>query len=158
MKQFIRQERKFLAAMLLILVLIFAGIFMVFRVFQQYESLIIENEDRQLLGLTRSVDRSITSYLQQISRDLQHTLQRDGIQEAEATYRPGTPPTLPASWKKPFWPSIRWLTTSFAWRAKPSCIPRMAKPTIPSPPTPGWKGRLPSAPVWTRTGPSIFPL
>lgn len=61
MKQFIRQERKFLAAMLLILVLIFAGIFMVFRVFQQYESLIIENEDRQLLGLTRSVDRSITS-------------------------------------------------------------------------------------------------
>ena len=93
MKQFIRQERKFLAAMLLILVLIFAGIFMVFRVFQQYESLIIENEDRQLLGLTRSVDRSITSYLQQISRDLQHTLQRDGIQEAEATYRQTGDPT-----------------------------------------------------------------
>src|SRR5699024_5275418 len=79
--------------MLLILVLIFAGIFMVFRVFQQYESLIIENEDRQLLGLTRSVDRSITSYLQQISRDLQHTLQRDGIQEAEATYRQTGDPT-----------------------------------------------------------------
>ena len=93
MKQFVRQERKFLAAMLLILVLIFAGIFMVFRVFQQYESLIIENEDRQLLGLTRSVDRSITSYLQQISRDLQHTLQRDGIQEAEATYRQTGDPT-----------------------------------------------------------------
>lgn len=63
MKQFIRQERKFLAAMVLTLLLIFAGIFMVFRVFQQYESLIIENEDRQLLGLARSVDRSITSYL-----------------------------------------------------------------------------------------------
>lgn len=46
MKQFIRQERKFLAAMVLTLLLIFAGIFMVFRVFQQYESLIIENEDR----------------------------------------------------------------------------------------------------------------
>lgn len=87
MKQFIRQERKFLAAMVLTLLLIFAGFFMVFRVFQQYESLIIENEDRQLLGLARSVDRSITSYLQQISRDLQHTLQRDGIEEAEETYR-----------------------------------------------------------------------
>lgn len=87
MKQFIRQERKFLAAMVLTLLLIFAGIFMVFRVFQQYESLIIENEDRQLLGLARSVDRSITSYLQQISRDLLHTLQRDGMEEAEETYR-----------------------------------------------------------------------
>lgn len=87
MKQFIRQERKFLAAMVLTLLLIFAGFFMVFRVFQQYESLIIENEDRQLLGLARSVDRSITSYLQQISRDLQHTLQRDGMEEAEETYR-----------------------------------------------------------------------
>lgn len=87
MKQFIRQERKFGAAMVLTLLLIFAGIFMVFRVFQQYESLIIENEDRQLLGLARSVDRSITSYLQQISRDLQHTLQRDGMEEAEETYR-----------------------------------------------------------------------
>lgn len=87
MKQFIQQERKFLVVMLLTLVLIFAGIFMVFRVFQQYETLIIENEDRQLLGLARSVDRSITSYLQQISRDLQHTLQRDGIEEAEKTYR-----------------------------------------------------------------------
>lgn len=73
--------------MLLTLALIFAGIVMVFRVFQQYETLIIENEDRQLLGLARSVDRSITSYLQQISRDLQHTLQRDGIEEAEKTYR-----------------------------------------------------------------------
>lgn len=87
MKQFIRQERKFLAAMVLTLLLIFAGFFMVFRVFQQYESLIIENEDRQLLGLARSVDRSITSYLQQISRDLLHTLQRDGMEEAEETYR-----------------------------------------------------------------------
>lgn len=50
MKQFIRQEHKFLVAVLLTLVLIFAGIFMVFRVFQQYETLTIENEDRQLLG------------------------------------------------------------------------------------------------------------
>lgn len=73
--------------MVLTLLLIFAGIFMVFRVFQQYESLIIENEDRQLLGLARSVDRSITSYLQQISRDLLHTLQRDGMEEAEETCR-----------------------------------------------------------------------
>lgn len=87
MKRFIRQDRTFLAAMVLTLVLIFAGIFMVVRVFGQYEDLIIENEDRQLLGLARSVDRSIASYLQQISRDLQHTLQRDGMEEAEQTYR-----------------------------------------------------------------------
>lgn len=87
MKRFIRQDRPFLAVLVLTLALIFAGIFMVFRVFGQYEDLIIENEDRQLLGLARSVDRSIASYLQQISRELQHTLQRDGIAEAEQTYR-----------------------------------------------------------------------
>ena len=89
MKQFIRQERKVLIAVLLTLGLICTGIVMVFRVFQQYESLIIENEDRQLLGLARSVDRSITSYLQQFLRDLEHTVRRAGLEEAEAAYRNG---------------------------------------------------------------------
>ena len=56
---------------------------------QQYENLIIENEDRQLLGLARSVDRSITSYLQQFLRDLEHTVRRAGLEEAEAAYRDG---------------------------------------------------------------------
>ena len=41
MKQFIRQERKILIAALLTLGLICMWIVMVFRVFQQYESLII---------------------------------------------------------------------------------------------------------------------
>ena len=89
MKQFIRQERKILIAALLTLGLICMGIIMVFRVFQQYENLIIENEDRQLLGLARSVDRSITSYLQQFLRDLEHTVRRAGLEEAEAAYRDG---------------------------------------------------------------------
>ena len=89
MKQFIRQERKILLAALLTLGLICMGIVMVFRVFQQYESLIIENEDRQLLGLARSVDRSITSYLQQFLRDLEHTVRRAGLEEAETAYREG---------------------------------------------------------------------
>ncbi len=87
MKRAVKQDRKFLLVVLLTLVLIFAGIFMVFRVFRQYEAIIIENEDRQLLGLARSVDRSITSYLQQFSRDLEHTLRRDGLTEAEVEFR-----------------------------------------------------------------------
>lgn len=89
MKQFIRQERKILIAALLTLGLVCTGIVMVFRVFQQYESLIIENQDRQLLGLARSVDRSINSYLQQFVRDLEHTVGRTGLEEAEAAYRNG---------------------------------------------------------------------
>lgn len=87
MKRAVKQDPKFLLVVLLTLVLIFAGIFMVFRVFRQYEAIIIENEDRQLLGLARSVDRSITSYLQQFSRDLEHTLRRDGLTEAELEFR-----------------------------------------------------------------------
>lgn len=87
MKRAVKQDRKFLLVVLLTLVLIFAGIFMVFRVFRQYEAIIIENEDRQLLGLARSVDRSITSYLRQFSRDLEHTLRRDGLTEAEVEFR-----------------------------------------------------------------------
>lgn len=87
MKPPIKLERKFLMIILLAFALIFAGIFMVFRVFHQYENMMIQNEDRQLLGLSRSVDRSITSYIQQFSRDLKHTLQRDGLEEAETAYR-----------------------------------------------------------------------
>ncbi len=83
----IKLERKFLIIILLAFALIFAGIFMVFRVFHQYENIIIENEDRQLLGLSRSVDRSITSYIQQFSRELKHTLQRNDLEEAETAYR-----------------------------------------------------------------------
>lgn len=86
MKQFIRREYKFLAAVVLTLVFIFAAILMVLRVFRQYEELIIENEDRQILGLAHSVDRSIASYLQQFSRELEHTVQRKGLMEAEGTY------------------------------------------------------------------------
>lgn len=87
MKPPIKLERKFLVIILLAFALIFAGIFMVFRVFHQYENIIIENEDRQLLGLSRSVDRSITSYIQQFSRELKHTLQRNDLDEAETAYR-----------------------------------------------------------------------
>lgn len=83
MKRAVRPERKFLIVVLLALVLILAGIVMVFRVFRQYEEIIIENEDRQLLGLAHSVDRSITSYLQQFSRDLEHTLRRASLTDAE---------------------------------------------------------------------------
>lgn len=87
MKPPIKPERKFLIIILLAFTLIFTGIFMVFRVFHQYENMMIENEDRQLLGLSRSVDRSITSYIQQFSRDLKHTLQRGGLAEAETAYQ-----------------------------------------------------------------------
>lgn len=142
--------------MLLTLTLIFAGIVMVFRVFQQYETLIIENEDRQLLGLARSVDRSITSYLQQISRDLQHTLQRDGIEEAEKTYRRTGDPARQL--EENILTQHPWPMISFGWRAKPSCIPHKEKTTTPFPPTPDWRGMLPSVPVWTPAEPSIFLL
>lgn len=86
MKQFIRREYRFLIAVLLALVLVFTGIVMVLRVFRQYEELIIENEDRQLLGLAHSVDRSIASYLQQFSWELEHTVQRQEFMEAEGYY------------------------------------------------------------------------
>lgn len=87
MKPSVKRERKLLLIVLLTLVLIFTGIFMVFRVFKQYEEIIIENEDRQLLGLARSVDRSITSYLQQFTRNLDHALRHDGLEAALAAYQ-----------------------------------------------------------------------
>lgn len=87
LKRLFRRQYAFLAAMLLILALILTGFIMVFRVFRQYEARIIGNEDRQLAGLARSVDRSISGYLQQIAGDLEYPLQHDGIAAAEQSYR-----------------------------------------------------------------------
>lgn len=86
MKQVIRREYRFLISVLLALVFILTGSVMVLRVFRRYEELIIENEDRQLLGLAHSVDRSIASYVQQFSWELERTVQRNGLMEAEKNY------------------------------------------------------------------------
>ena len=63
--------------------LMLAGIFMTFQVFGRYEKIIIQNEDRQLLGLAASVDRSIDSYLYEFSRDLDHVVSQDGLTQTE---------------------------------------------------------------------------
>ena len=56
---------------------------MTFQVFGRYEKIIIQNEDRQLLGLAASVDRSIDSYLYEFSRDLDHVVSQDGLIQTE---------------------------------------------------------------------------
>ena len=77
------RKRLFWCAVALIPMLMLAGIFMTFQVFGRYEKIIIQNEDRQLLGLAASVDRSIDSYLYEFSRDLDHVVSQDGLIQTE---------------------------------------------------------------------------
>ena len=68
------------------LLLILLGIFLTYRVFQQNERNILNNEDKHLLSLAESVDRSMVSYLNRQVTDLSYVVGRRGFLEAEETW------------------------------------------------------------------------
>lgn len=76
----------FLVGLLCSLFFIFSGVIMVVRVINQYESLAVTARDEQLLGLARSVDRSVSSYLRRYSDNLEYTVGRRSFAAAEETY------------------------------------------------------------------------
>lgn len=78
---------RFFAALGLILALILTGMVMVGRVFNKYEEIILSNEDDQLFGLARSVDRSVDSYLNRYGANLTYVTQRWGFRTAEESWR-----------------------------------------------------------------------
>lgn len=84
-----QRKRQFFLALTLILLLIVAGLVMVVRVMGRYEDIILENQDNQLYGLARSVDRSVESYLHQYARDLSYVIHRRGFTAAEESYLSG---------------------------------------------------------------------
>lgn len=89
MEQAKKQKRRFFLALGFTLLLIAAGLIMLFRVFGRYEDIILENQDNQLYGLARSVDRSVESYLDQYARNLRYVTDRRGFVSAEETYLSG---------------------------------------------------------------------
>lgn len=69
-----------------ILLLVAIGMTMIFRVFEHNEEVLLHNEDSQLIGLARSVDRSVVSYLGRYATNLDYISQRRGFLEAEHTW------------------------------------------------------------------------
>ncbi len=86
MKEHHRGKSHFLVALGLIILLIITGCMMVVRVFDRYEEVVLQNEDQQLLGLARSVDRSVTSYLSHHASSLRYLTARRGFLAAERVW------------------------------------------------------------------------
>lgn len=59
---------------------------MIVRVINQYEELAVTARDDQLLGLARSVDRSVESYLRRYTENLSYTVERWNFKNAERDY------------------------------------------------------------------------
>lgn len=70
-------------ALAAILLFVGSGMVMIGRVFEQNEEVALQNEDAQLLGLARSVDRSVVSYLSRYASDLTDITGRRDFLEAE---------------------------------------------------------------------------
>lgn len=83
MKQSLRSKKLFLGMMGFSILLIIAGFLLISGVFDKYDTLEKQNVDSQLMRLTRSVDRSIESYLGRYMENLIHTTEHDNMQEAE---------------------------------------------------------------------------
>lgn len=66
-----------------VLLLVMAGILMIFRIFQRNRGILLNNEDNQLVSLARSVDRSVVSYLDRYAVNLDYVTGRPGFVEAE---------------------------------------------------------------------------
>ncbi len=87
MKYARRRKRQFSLSLGLSLLLVVTGLVMIYRVFHQYEGMILSNQDSQLFGLARSVDRSVESYLSRYSTNLTYVTDRRGLQAAEEVWR-----------------------------------------------------------------------
>lgn len=66
--------------------LIASGMFFAYRVFEQNERNILNNEDKHLVSLAESVDRSVVSYINRYTTDLSYVIARRGFLEAEETW------------------------------------------------------------------------
>ena len=72
MKQTIKTKPRLFGIIAIMIVVMITGFIMIYKVFNQYENLVLKNSDSQLIGLTRSVDRSIESYLNRFADSLVH--------------------------------------------------------------------------------------
>ena len=86
MEQIAWNKRRFFITLSLILLLMAMGLGMLYRVFVRYEDIILQNEDKQLYGLARSVNRSVDSYLDRYGENLSYIISRRGFLEAEAVW------------------------------------------------------------------------
>lgn len=80
-------RRRFFLTLGLTLALVVTGLVMIGRVFQEYESIILTGQDDQMLGLARSVDRSVDSYLSRYRSNLIYVTRQRGFQAAVETWR-----------------------------------------------------------------------
>lgn len=78
-----QKKRRFFLLMGLGLLLVALGLSLVFRAFNQNTLQMRDNEDGQLMGLARSVDRSVVSYLNSCADNLTYVTGRWGFLEAE---------------------------------------------------------------------------
>lgn len=81
-----RKKRRFFLLLGFGLLLIMLGLSLVIRAFDQHTLQMRDNEDEQLMGLARSVDRSVVSYLNSCADDLTYVTGRRGFLEAESLW------------------------------------------------------------------------
>lgn len=83
MKQSLQSKKLFLGMTGFSILFIIVGFLLISRVFDNYDMLVKQNVDSQLMRLTRAVDRSVESYLGRYVENLIHTTEHDDMQEAE---------------------------------------------------------------------------
>lgn len=86
MKKLLRSKRLSHVMMGVSVLLIMVGFLLISQVFDKYDMLVKQNVDRQLLRLTRAVDRSIESYLDRYVDNLIYTADNEDIKEAESLW------------------------------------------------------------------------
>lgn len=87
MKGLLRDKRSYSILAWISVLVIIIGFVMVSRVFDNYDVLVKENVDSQLLRLTRSVDRSIESYLGRYQDNLIHTMNHEDVRAVEQLWQ-----------------------------------------------------------------------
>ena len=83
MKRILKDKRAYSIVAGISVVIIIVGFVMISRVFDKYDLLVKENVDGQLLRLTRSVDRSVESYLGRYVDNLIHITDHENALEVE---------------------------------------------------------------------------
>lgn len=87
MKRLLRDKRSYSILAWISVLVIIIGFVMVSRVFDNYDVLVKENVDSQLLRLTRSVDRSVESYLGRYVDNLIHTMNHEDVRAVDRLWQ-----------------------------------------------------------------------
>lgn len=86
MKKIGNSKMRFSITVGVMILLILVGVMLTMRMFRNYETLVLQNTDNQLISLARSVDRSVEGHLARYTENLMHTMEHKECIEAESLW------------------------------------------------------------------------